>query len=134
MAVGTAKLEGETALVAGGTRNIGLAIAQALHAAGANVCVVGGSDPEALASALTELGADNSKTTGLLADITDEAAVTGAFDADTPGWAWVPAILLVDVAHVYATAFRVYFDRDELQRRPLLYFAVPLAGFVIASS
>ena len=58
-------------------------------------------------------------------------AVTGAFDADTPGWAWVPAILLVDVAHVYATAFRVYFDRDELQRRPLLYFAVPLAGFVI---
>ncbi|MFP6829678.1 MAG: SDR family NAD(P)-dependent oxidoreductase [Gammaproteobacteria bacterium] len=80
MAVGTAKLEGETALVAGGTRNIGLAIAQALHAAGANVCVVGGSDPEALASALTELGADNSKTTGLLADITDEAAVTGAFE------------------------------------------------------
>ena len=80
VAVGTAKLEGETALVVGGTRNIGLAIAQALHAAGANVCVVGGSDPEALASALTELGADNRKTTGLLADITDEAAVTGAFE------------------------------------------------------
>jgi 3-oxoacyl-[acyl-carrier protein] reductase len=80
VAVGTAKLEGETALVVGGTRNIGLAIAQALHAAGANVCVVGGTDSEALTNALTELGTDNSKITGLLADITDETAVTGAFE------------------------------------------------------
>jgi len=80
VAVETAKLEGETALVVGGTRNIGLAIAQALKGAGASVCVVGGSDPEALTKALTELGTDDGRTTGLLADITDEAAVTGAFE------------------------------------------------------
>jgi hypothetical protein len=36
---------------------------------------------------------------------------------------------LVDVAHVWATGFRVYFDRQELERRPLLYAAVPLASF-----
>ena len=73
-------LTGETALVVGGTRNIGLAIAQALLGAGANVCVVGGSDSEALASALQLLGAQDGEATGLVADITDEAAVVNAFE------------------------------------------------------
>lgn len=54
----------------------------------------------------------------------------GILHQDTPGWAWVPAILLIDVAHVYATGFRVYFDRGELRRRPLLYFGVPVLGFL----
>ena len=60
-------------------------------------------------------------------------AVGGAFgilDQVTPGWAWVSAILLIDVAHVYATGFRVYFDRGELARRPLLYFGVPVLAFL----
>lgn len=56
---------------------------------------------------------------------------SGVLFGDTPDWAWVPAILLIDVAHVYATGFRVYFDRDELRRRPLLYGTVPLAAFVL---
>ncbi len=73
-------LDGETALVVGGTRNIGLAVAKALRAAGAKVCVVGGSDSAALADALTELGGADGNITGLLADITDETAVSGAFE------------------------------------------------------
>jgi len=73
-------LEGETALVVGGTRNIGLAVAKALQGAGAKVCVVGGSDSAALANALTELGTAEGKITGLVADITDEAAVNSAFE------------------------------------------------------
>ena len=55
-------------------------------------------------------------------------AVTGALDHGTPDWAWVPAVLLVDVAHVWATGFRVYFDRTELARRPVLYSLVPVLG------
>jgi len=51
---------------------------------------------------------------------------------DTPAWAWIAAVLFVDVAHVHATLFRTYFDRGELQRRPLLYTFVPIACFVIA--
>jgi hypothetical protein len=47
----------------------------------------------------------------------------------TPDWAWVPAVLLVDVAHVWATGFRVYFDKRELERRPLLYALVPMLSF-----
>ena len=58
-------------------------------------------------------------------------AVTGVLDQTTPEWAWIPAILLVDVAHVYATAFRVYLDPGEFQRRQVLYVGVPLIAFVI---
>src|SRR5689334_5214257 len=53
----------------------------------------------------------------------------GVLNDDSPDWIWIPFVLLIDVAHVYATAFRVYFDIDELKRRPLLYSVVPLVGF-----
>ncbi len=55
----------------------------------------------------------------------------GWLDRETPDWLWVAAVVLVDVAHVYATGFRVYFDARELQRRPWLYALVPLLAFVI---
>jgi hypothetical protein len=57
----------------------------------------------------------------------------GVLHGETPGWAWVPAILLVDVAHVYSTGFRVYFDPAERRRRPLLYYGVPLAAFGVGA-
>ena len=56
---------------------------------------------------------------------------TGVLHADTPDWAWVPAILLVDVAHVYSTAFRVYFTPQELSRRWRLYIGVPVLAFLV---
>lgn len=56
----------------------------------------------------------------------------GVLSGATPGWAWVPAVLLVDVAHVWSTAFRTYFDRKERQRRPVLYTLVPVLSFVVA--
>jgi hypothetical protein len=56
----------------------------------------------------------------------------GLLDDGTPDWAWVPAVLFVDVAHVYSTSFRVYLDGDELRRRARLYTLVPLIGFGVA--
>lgn len=58
-------------------------------------------------------------------------APLGLLNQDTPEWAWVPAILLIDVAHVYATGFRVYFNPAELQRRPLLYTLTPILSFLV---
>jgi hypothetical protein len=58
-------------------------------------------------------------------------AKLGVLHADTPDWAWIPAVLLIDVAHVYSTGFRVYFDKQELQRRPWLYALVPVVGLMI---
>ncbi|MCI0456048.1 MAG: hypothetical protein L0Z62_03590 [Gemmataceae bacterium] len=55
----------------------------------------------------------------------------GLLDTGTPDWTWIPAVLLIDVAHVWATGFRVYFDPHELRRRPWLYALVPLLGFLL---
>lgn len=57
-------------------------------------------------------------------------AAFGVLHEATPTWAWIPAVLMVDVAHVWSTGFRTYFDRAELARRPLLYSVVPCAGLV----
>ena len=56
--------------------------------------------------------------------------LVGADHGAVAGWiaSPVPAVLLVDVAHVYATGFRVYFDRAELRRRRWLYTATPVAA------
>ncbi len=58
-------------------------------------------------------------------------APLGWLQSDTPGWMWIGAILMIDVAHVYATGFRVYFDRTELRRRPWLYSITPLLSLAI---
>jgi hypothetical protein len=49
---------------------------------------------------------------------------------DTPEWTWIAAVLLIDVAHVWSTLFRVYLDPVEFNRRPGTYLLVPLVGFV----
>jgi hypothetical protein len=54
---------------------------------------------------------------------------TGALRGDAPEWTFLLCVLGVDVAHVWSTLFRTYLDRDELQRRPLLYSLVPLACY-----
>lgn len=49
--------------------------------------------------------------------------------ADTPSWLWFALVVGVDVAHVYATLFRVYFDKTEFRRRPLLYTLAPFVCY-----
>src|SRR5262245_32015984 len=58
-------------------------------------------------------------------------ARAGVLYGDTQDWAWIPGVLLIDVAHVYSTGFRVYADPDELKRRPWLYGIVPVAGLIL---
>ena len=48
---------------------------------------------------------------------------------DMPPWLWVFLVLFIDVAHVYSSLFRTYFDRDEFRRRRTLYLAVPLLAW-----
>ena len=49
--------------------------------------------------------------------------------AASPEWTWITGVLLVDVAHVWSTAFVVYLDPAEFCRRPMLYAVTPLAAF-----
>jgi hypothetical protein len=57
-------------------------------------------------------------------------AVTGALHDETPGWAWVPAVILCDVAHVWSTVFRTYLDPAERRARPGLLAVVPALGLL----
>lgn len=55
-------------------------------------------------------------------------AWAGLLHDETPGWAWIPAVILCDVAHVWSTAFRTYLDPAERRARPWLLALVPLLG------
>lgn len=76
----TIDLSGHCAVITGGTRNIGLATAQAFRHCGAKVCIVGGSDRNALDTALATLGGESDSVTGLLASMANEAEVSAIFD------------------------------------------------------
>jgi hypothetical protein len=55
----------------------------------------------------------------------------GILNDESPDWTWVTAVLLIDVAHVWSTSFRVYFDGEEFKRRAWLYSLVPIAGYAV---
>ena len=55
----------------------------------------------------------------------------GVLNGESPEWTWVSAVLFIDVAHVWSTSFRVYFDKEELKRRFWLYLLVPVFGYAI---
>ena len=55
----------------------------------------------------------------------------GILNEDSPEWTWVSAVLLIDVAHVWSTSFRVYFDAEEFRRRIWLYSLVPIFGYAV---
>jgi hypothetical protein len=54
----------------------------------------------------------------------------GLLDRALPVWTWVATVVFVDVAHVWATAYRVYLDPEERGRRPALYLGIPVAAYV----
>ena len=47
----------------------------------------------------------------------------------TPTWAWIACVVMVDVAHVHSTVFRVYLDTAEVRRRPMLYLGTPVMAY-----
>lgn len=50
---------------------------------------------------------------------------------DTPPWLWILLVLGIDVAHVYSSLFRTYFDKDEFQKRRRLYIFAPILCWLI---
>lgn len=53
-----------------------------------------------------------------------------AENKDMPDAGWVILILLIDVAHVYSTLYRTYFDPHALAQQRFLLWTIPFAGFV----
>lgn len=48
-----------------------------------------------------------------------------------PTWVWFALVLCVDVAHVYSTLFRVYFDKNEKQRYSVITWLIPLVVWIL---
>lgn len=48
-----------------------------------------------------------------------------------PLWAWVCFVLMIDVAHVYATLFRTYFDEKAFSKNRTLLTAIPAACWIV---
>lgn len=44
---------------------------------------------------------------------------------------WVILILLIDVAHVYSTIFRTYWNKENFSKHKQLYIAIPLLCYVV---
>src|SRR2546426_1754367 len=74
------KLEGKIALITGGSRGIGAAIAKRLAADGANVAITYTKGAEAAASVVKEIERAGRKAIAIQADATDAAAVEAAVE------------------------------------------------------
>ena len=57
------------------------------------------------------------------------AALRGQLEAPVSPLLFLLLVAVIDVGHVYATAFRVYLDLPELRRRPALYLGLPLLAY-----
>lgn len=55
----------------------------------------------------------------------------GILNEESPDWTWISFVLLIDVAHVWGSAFRVYFDAEEFKRRIWFYTLVPISGYAL---
>lgn len=47
-------------------------------------------------------------------------------------YSWVLMVLLIDVAHVYSTLYRTYFDKGMWQHSKTILYAIPLIAFLIS--
>jgi hypothetical protein len=56
----------------------------------------------------------------------------GILHDDAPPWLWLFAVVFIDVAHVWSTAFRTYLDRADFAEHKALYLGVPIAGYAVA--
>lgn len=56
---------------------------------------------------------------------------SGLLSGAAPPWLFLGAVVFVDVAHVWSTAYRVYLDPEERGRRPALYAGLPLTAYVV---
>ena len=76
----TRKLEGKIALITGGSRGIGAAIAKRLAADGARVAITYSKGADAAASVVKEIERDGGKAIAIQADATDAEAGKGAIE------------------------------------------------------
>ncbi len=115
------RLDGKIALISGSTRGLGLAMAQAMIAAGAHV-VINGRDDDTVMGTVAELNLDGRSASGLAFDVGDAAAATAAIDTVVERHGAID--ILVNNAGINHRAPVEEFSDDDWRR----VFAVNLDG------
>lgn len=46
-------------------------------------------------------------------------------------YTWLFLIVFVDVAHVYSTLFKTYFVKEEIRRKKILYYGIPVLSWAL---
>lgn len=60
-------------------------------------------------------------------------AVPALREPKLPAWGFLVFVVFIDVAHVWASLYRTYFDPDEMRRRPTHYIATPAILFALGA-
>lgn len=104
----------QVALVTGGSRGIGRAIAQRLAREGASVCVNYVAGGDAAEEVVAKITADGGRAIAVAADVADDAAVEGMVDRVTAEFG--PVTILVNNAGISHKGTLDSYDPDKLER------------------
>jgi 3-oxoacyl-[acyl-carrier protein] reductase len=121
------KLEGKIALVTGGSRGIGAAIAKRLAADGANVAITYTKGTDAAASVVKEIERAGQKAIAIQADATDAQAVEAAVQRTVAAFGRLD--VLVNNA---GTAIPKTFEETTLEEMDRV-FAINVRGVLVAT-
>ena len=121
------KLEGKIALITGGSRGIGAAIAKRLAADGANVSITYSKGADAAASVVKEIERAGGKAIAIQADATDAAAVEAAVEKTVTTFGRLD--VLVNNA---GTAIPKPFEETTLEEMDRV-FAINVRGVLVAT-
>src|SRR5712675_2441123 len=120
------KLEGKIALITGGSRGIGAAIAKRLAADGANVAITYTKGADAAASVVKEIERAGGKATAIQADATDAGAVNAAVEKTAATFGRID--ILVNNA---GTAIPKKFEETTLEEIDYM-FSLNVRGALVA--
>jgi 3-oxoacyl-[acyl-carrier protein] reductase len=121
------KLEGKIALITGGSRGIGAAIAKRLAADGANVAITYSKGADAAASVVNEIERAGGKAIAIKADATDAGAVEAAVEKTIATFGRLD--VLVNNA---GTAIPKSFEETTLEEMDRV-FAINVRGVFVAT-
>jgi 3-oxoacyl-[acyl-carrier protein] reductase len=121
------KLEGKIALITGGSRGIGAAIAKRLAADGANVAITYSKGADAAASVVKEIECAGQKAIAIQADATDAQAVEAAVQRTVAAFGRLD--VLVNNA---GTAIPKTFEETTLEEMDRV-FAINVRGVLVAT-
>jgi 3-oxoacyl-[acyl-carrier protein] reductase len=126
------ELAGKTAVVTGGSRGIGAAVARALAAGGADVALTYQSDAESAAAVVKEIEAAGRRARAIQADSADTETAVAAVNGVAAAWGGLD--ILVNNAAMFPTGPMSEATMDEYDQTMAVNVRTPYAASVAAAA